>query len=133
MPRPHKPTTLRLLDGTHRNDRHGPKEEAIVVKEPLCLPPEDWADEAKETWRNVVDQIPHGVATKADTLIVEILVRLVGRVRFEPELLTPALAAQIRACCNELGMTPSARARLSVGADKPPKSKFHGLIGRVSE
>jgi hypothetical protein len=107
------PTHLKVIMG-NPGKRPFASGEPVVV-EPLGNPPADWKPIAKALWHEIANQIPPDVATKADRISVEMLVRLVAKVREKPVELTPALAAQIRASCAEFGMTPSARTRLVTG------------------
>ncbi|MBX9759443.1 MAG: hypothetical protein K2Y29_11780 [Beijerinckiaceae bacterium] len=69
------------------------------------------------------------MAKQADRILVEVLARLIHMVRTDPTTLTAAVASQIRTCCAELGMSPSARSKLSI--TPPTKSKFDGLLGPI--
>src|SRR4051794_6285031 len=130
MPRGRRPIPEKLhqLNG---NPGKRPRRDVIeIVFGPLGEAPEHWQPEAKAIWAEITTEMPFEVATAADRIATEMLVRLVAQVRSDPEKLTPARAAQIRSYCNEFGMTPSARARLAIGSPKPAtKSKFEGLIG----
>lgn len=124
-----KPTRLKALEG-NPGRRPLPQNEP-VVEEPLGSAPDNWPGVAKELWTEVAGEVPFGVASKADRIAFEILVRLIAKVRAAPDKLTPAMAAQIRSACAEFGMTPSSRSRLSIGLPKP-RSKFDGLLGGCS-
>jgi hypothetical protein len=56
-----------------------------------------------------------GAAAYAHRILVEMLVGLIAQVRGDRERLNAATAAQIRAYCSELAMTPAARVRLEAG------------------
>jgi hypothetical protein len=131
MARPRKPNQLHLASGTFRRDRHG-----LPGSEPDSIgglggPPPDWTGPLEETWAEIATLIPPGVAKHADRFLVEVLARLMHAVRTDPTALTAAVASQIRTCCAELGMSPSARSRMSISA-APKKSKFDGLLGPVT-
>jgi hypothetical protein len=117
MAKQRKPTTLHLIEGTFRRDRHGLPSPAWML-EPLGAPPADWLPLAKGLWQEVANQIPHGVATKSDRVTFEILIRMLAQVRETPAALTPALASQIRVCAGAFGMSPADRAKL---AAPPPE------------
>jgi hypothetical protein len=110
------PTHLKVIMGNPGKRPFGCGEP--LVAEPLGNPPSDWKPIAKALWHEIAGQIPPEVAKKADRIAVEMLVRLVAKMREKPGELTPALAAQIRASCAEFGMTPSARTRLVPGVLK---------------
>ena len=90
------------------------------VDEPLGDPPADWPAKGKVLWHEIANQVPAGVATKADRIVFEVLIRLVAEVRADPAAITPALASQIRACAGCFGLTPADRARLSVPPPRKP-------------
>ncbi len=113
MSRPRKPTSLHVVSGTFRKDRHGDRVGEPVVAEPLGSPPAGWPIAAKMMWAELADYIPPGVATKADRVMFETLLRLVAKMRENSEALTPALAAQIRTACGCFGMSPADRSRVS--------------------
>ena len=122
MKRGRKPTpsALKLLKG-NPGRRPLPENEPQVA-EPLGDPPADWPVKGKLLWHEIANLIPAGVATRADRVVFELLIRLLGMVRADVGAMTPALASQIRACAACFGMTPSDRSRLSV----PPSRKEDG-------
>lgn len=109
-PRP-KPTALKLVQG-NPGKRPLPENEPQVI-EPVGGPPADWAPEAKALWWEIVNSAPATVLTAADRALVEIAVRLLATLRSSPAV-NPQIAAQLRTCLNEMGMSPGSRARLSV-------------------
>ena len=113
MPRPRKPTPLHMIQGTLRTTRHRDRKDEPTVSESLGGPPLGFPAEAKLLWAEVQSYIPAGVATKADRIMFEVLLRLVAKMREGPESMTPALAAQIRTACAAFGMTPADRSRVS--------------------
>jgi hypothetical protein len=109
------PTYLKILKG-NPGKRPLPLGEPFPT-EPLGPPPADFLPAAKVLWAEVVNAIPRGVATKSDTLFVELTVRLLIQMRLERANLSPSMAAQIRNCLGQLGMTPCDRARFAA----PPR------------
>lgn len=91
--------------------------DAEPVAPPLGAAPSSWTPEQKILWYEIVNSAPDLVLTNADRLLVELAARLLAQVRAEP-VVSPPLATQMRQCLAELGMTPSARARLVVAAPK---------------
>ena len=126
MPRPRKPTGLHLVQGTLRTTRHRDRQNEPEIIEPLGGPPQGWPIEAKLLWAELADLIPPGVATKADRVIFETLLRLVAKMREGPEAMTPALASQIRTACAVFGMTPADRSRVS--APRLPESNPFAML-----
>ena len=113
MPRPRKPTKLHVIQGTLRKSRHRDRADEPEIIAPLGAPPEGWPVAAKMMWAEIANCIPPGVARKADRVMLEVLIRLIAKMRENSEALTPALAAQIRAGCAAFGMTPADRSRVS--------------------
>ena len=126
MPRPRKSTKLHVVQGTLRTTRHRDRENEPGVTEPLGDAPETWALNAKLLWDELADQLPPGVATKADRVAFELLCRLVARLREGPKSLTPALASQVRTCCAAFGMTPADRSRVTA-TRLPEENPFASL------
>lgn len=114
MPRPRKPQHLHIVQGTFRRDRHGPRDAEPEVFLPLGDPPAGWNAGAKTLWHELAAQVPAGVATGCDRTMFEVLIRLVAKMREGPDVMTPALAAQIRTACAVFGMTPADRSRVMV-------------------
>ena len=117
------PTALKVLNG-NPGHRPLPKNEPQVA-EPLGDAPADWPVKGKVLWHEIANQVPAGVATKADRIVFELFVRLVAEIRGDPSAITPALASQIRACAGCFGLTPADRARLSV----PPERRSDDPAG----
>ena len=111
-PKP-KPTHLKIISGNPGKRPLNQHEPEII--EPLGTPPARWDPGAKALWHEVVGCAPEGVLTKADRHLIEIAARLLAQIRAQPEV-TAAIVAQFRACLSEMGMTPSARTRLSVAS-----------------
>ena len=113
MARPRKPTKMHIVAGTLRTTRHRDRENEPEVIEPLGGPPEGWPIAAKLMWAEIAGYVPADVARRADRVMLEVLIRLVAKMREGPEAMTPALAAQIRSTCAAFGMSPADRSRVS--------------------
>ena len=111
-PKP-KPTHLKVITGNPGKRPLNQHEPEII--EPLGSPPAGWQAGAKALWHEMVGCAPDGVLTKADRHLIEIAVRLLAQIRANAEV-NAATVAQFRFCLSEMGMTPSARARLSVAS-----------------
>ncbi len=127
MPRPRKPTSLHIVQGTLRTTRHRDRQDEPEIIEPLGGPPEAWPINAKLLWAEVSSLVPAGVARKSDRIMFETLLRLVAKMRESTDALTPALAAQIRCTCAVFGMSPADRSRVSVprSPEENPFAQFH--------
>jgi phage terminase small subunit len=117
-----KPTKLRIIEGN-------PGKRRINADEPqppaLGGPPAHLDDTLLPLWNEVVQAAPPHVLTAADAVVIELTARLLFQMRTSPEV-GPGLAVQLRQCLGELGMTPSARSRLSV-AKPGPANRFENL------
>ena len=104
-----KPANLKLLAGN-------PGKRALNRDEPVSPPlramPRDLDPRLHDAWRKITRLAPPGVLREADELLVELAARLLVQSRV-PEV-PVGVAVQLRQCLAELGMSPSARARLSV-------------------
>ena len=110
------PTHLRIVRGNPGKraiNRHEPQSTPISA-----TPPPELTPEQQMIWSEVVRAAPPHVLKVADSLIVELVSRLVWRLRSDPDVQV-GVAAQLKGCLAELGMTPTSRARLSVGPPKP--------------
>jgi hypothetical protein len=67
-------------------------------------------------WREVVAAAPPHVLKQADRFLVELTVLLLAQAqaRASGADVSPGIATQLRQCLAEMGMSPSARSRLSV-------------------
>ncbi len=122
MARQRKPTALHEIEGTLNTTRHRDRGREPKAGGSIGAPPNDWKAPGRSLWYELRKQIPVGVGTANDRALFELLVRLVGHIRANPANLTPAWAAQIRCALGAFGMTPAARATLSV----PPPPKEDG-------
>ena len=122
MARQRKPTALHAIEGTLNPTRHADRGREPKPGGKLGAPPNDWKAPGRALWYELKKQVPVGVGTASDRAAFEILVRLFGHVRASPECLSPAWASQLRAMLGAFGMTPAARATLSV----PPPPKKDG-------
>lgn len=117
-----KPARLRIVEG---NPGHRPVNTAEPDSPPLDLStPDHLTPSEAAAWAEIVEDAPPHVLRKADRLLVETTARLLAQVRSGP--LRPAEITQLRMYFGELGMTPSARARLAV-PPPPTVNPFEGL------
>jgi P27 family predicted phage terminase small subunit len=154
MPRPSKPTHLRLVQGTLRANRHAIRAEpaaAPVLETPE--PPAHLPGQAAECWRRVVPLLSGmGVLADTDILAVERLcmcwqelqdadlaLEMLGGTTYEsrsakngfmrrshPEVAQRADAERrLLALFGQFGLTPSARARLAVPGGNAKADKLN--------
>jgi hypothetical protein len=132
MPRRRTPTRILEMTGALAHDR---KRYANRTAEPvpageLGEAPEPFDKNLKLIWNEMVAQVPEGVLTNADRVILELAVRLTAKMR-KGEL-TAAVAAQLVSCLSRLAMTPSDRSKVQVTPDKAnpaiPPSPFAQFV-----
>ena len=118
MPRPRLPTELLQLHGAFEKNPSrrrpiGPKSEL-----PIGEPPDYFADDERQCWAEVEAIAAAGVLTAADRFVVELLARLVAKLR--RSWLSGAEMSALTWCCSRLGMTPSDRSRVTGGPPPVP-------------
>lgn len=116
MPRPRKPTALKVLDGSIRDHPGRQNSNEPDGDSPLGDPP-SWMPGAKqEIWREIVGNFHEGVACSADRVSLELIVDLLYRHRLAPvdePGLSGAELSRLSALLIEFGMTPASRSRVS--------------------
>lgn len=143
-----KSTELRKLEGN-------PGKRAINDREPQptgpLTKPEIVTGEAAREWDRAVSAMPPGLYTSADAPVLTVYClawvlyrNAIAQVAREgmtstgstgqkvehPALATVAKqAAVILKAADRLGMSPSARSRLTLGGEAPKEGKFAGLLG----
>lgn len=113
--RPPKPTHLKLIEGNPGKRRINTAEPRSA---PLRGPPRHLTPAQRTAWREIVKAAPPHVLQQADRFLIELTARLLVQVRGSPEPMVGSVA-QLRQCLGELGLSPSARSRLSVA---PPSA-----------
>lgn len=116
-----KPTHLKAIAG---NPGKRPLNTAEPPSPPLLGMPDDLDPALRVAWTTIVRLAPPGVLREADELLVELTARMLVQSR-EPGA-PVGVAVQLRQCLAELGMAPSARARLAV--PPPPVTNPFDLI-----
>src|SRR5215510_10512172 len=102
MPRPPKPSHLKVLQGTFRRDRA--KNEPNPT-DPLGHPPDHLMPEEADCWQEIADTCPARVLTRADRIAVEIAANLLAGYRRDPEFSHRRLNLLIT-LLGRFGMTP---------------------------
>jgi hypothetical protein len=104
-----KPANLRVIQGN-------PGKRPINANEPLSAslagPPASWPGEHKAIWAELLEAAPAHVLKQADRFLLELTVRLLAQIRADAEV-SAGIATQLRQCLAEMGLSPSARSRLS--------------------
>ena len=128
MPRPKKPSALLEASGAYRKDpQRRPKNEP-VVKSPVGNCPDEFNEDQRKRWNQIVREAPPGVLTGADRMAVVQLSILTSEM-FEKGL-RGTMAVPRMQLMNKLlgqfGMTPADRSKISL-PDKPADNPFTKL------
>ena len=129
MARPRKPTEQLKASGafTANPERLKARDGEPIVSEPLGKPPVHLDAMELAVWKEIEAMIPARVATAADALALECLVKLTIQIRTE-EKPTASLFAQALTYMGRFGLTPSDRAKMTVPqegeAENPWQSMF---------
>ena len=84
-------------------------------------PPSFLTAKEKKTWKEIVNTAPGGVLTGADVFAVEIVARLLAEYREFKGRIDTARITRMTSEMAKLGLSPSARASLSVTKSKKNK------------
>jgi P27 family predicted phage terminase small subunit len=132
MARKHKPTELKVLQGTYREDRANHREPKPTGD--LIHPPSYFSDEQKAVWSYAIENAPKGLLKNLDISILEIWVtayvtyrdanqkvRTLGQVIKSPSgypIVNPYLgnmnkqAVIMMKAASEMGFTPTSRSKI---------------------
>ena len=118
-----KPAALRVVDGTHRNDRHGEPPAEVVIGPGLSRP-SFLRGEARKCWDRYIAAAPWLDLTREPAAIA--FCELWAEFRASPLDFQSARHAQMRSYMNELGLTDE-RNRGGAGEEKPdPAAAYFG-------
>jgi len=123
------PTGLKVLAGTIRPDREVPDMPEFDLIEKFPDPPPHLGVDGKEMWNNLGPQLVRAkVLQIVDLYALEQLCGFWEMIRKKMKAGMETNAAEqtaLKALFSEFGMTPASRRKVSSGADKKPKNKFH--------
>jgi hypothetical protein len=111
-----------MLNGAFEHDpqRLEAREDEPKPTGPLGDPPAYFTEKQAEIWHELAAQVPPGVLTVADRILVEIACKLIARMRDPKDQLKAAETNQIISCLARMGLTPADRSKI---AAKPPDSE----------
>ena len=118
------PSNVKKLKNTYREYRENQEEpipESLIGDAPDCL-----NIEQKKAWVELLENVPDGVLTGADRIIVEIASRLLSELRIKDRLSVGKMSHLI-SCLARMGLTPSDRSKISINKPKrkrDPWEKF---------
>lgn len=125
MPTPKKPANVHRLQGTFREDRHG---NSVEVEPGMPERPFWLSASAIIVWREVESELRDaGYLTRLDGNALAIYCELQAEFIADPAGFAPQKLSQLRGLMGELGLTPSARAKLPAPEKPKPKSAFEGF------
>jgi phage terminase small subunit len=118
MARPRKPTAELELNGSFTKDpqRRESRKYEPPPNGPIGDPPNYFDCNQRDFWHEVVDLVPVGVLTKADRIIVEVIVRKLQDLR-NGEITGTGLNTLV-AALSRLGLTPADRSRVGIQPEK---------------
>ena len=112
------PDNVHLLQGTHRKDRHGTPDKKAKLKTKLPVMPKWLPARAKTEWKRITKVLAKsGLLTEADQAVLAQYCLLYGELAEWKEDFPAAKHTQLRLCQVELGLTPSARSKITVVKD----------------
>lgn len=89
---------------------------------PLGEPPEHLPPSVAGCWREIADLVCAGVLARSDRLILEHAAHLLDRLRSEHWRVSPAVLLRYEATLGQLGLSPTARSRLTVAKRQADES-----------
>ncbi len=115
-----KPDNVHQLQGTLRKDRHGDPNTKVTINSKIPAAPGWLTAKAKTEWKRIVNVMQHvNVLTAADLSTLAQYCILYAELTKWKEDFPAAKHTQLRMCAAELGLTPSARSKITVVKTKP--------------
>ena len=128
MARPRTPTEILELRGAFQANPSRRRPATPKSNKELGLPPKGLTDIEQACWAEIVTNIPPGVLTAGDRVIVEVIARLMAKLRTEG--LSAMKSAELNLLLNGLGrcgMTPADRSRVFGLPATPERSAWDAL------
>ena len=122
MPRPRKPTSQLAPSYAKKKRVRNERASEPLPTGPLAAPVENLSPLEAACWARIVKLCPPGVLRDCDEIIVELTARLWAKVKSGGA--TAADATQLRACTQQLGMTPASRSHVTGGGGEKPVNEF---------
>ena len=118
MPTPRKSLAELALTGTLQRHpgRYAARLSGGTVIEPIGRAPTHLSTNEKITWAEIAKQAPPGLLTKSDRISLEIVTKLVIRMRVGE--MKPSELSSLMSLLGKLGMNPTARAKMQI--PEPP-------------
>lgn len=142
-----KPSSLKIIQGTYREDRANLRE--LKPTGDLALPPSYFTDEQKDVWSYAIENAPKGLLKKLDISVLEIWVtayvhyreaaqkiRISGQVIKSPSgypIVNPYLgnmnkqAMIMMKAASEMGFTPTSRSKIVMAEEAVSSDPWEAL------
>ena len=127
MANPRIPDNIHTLRGTLKPHRHGDPSTKMQVPQGVPEAPEFLQGEALVEWHRIIALI-EGYVTEAERVVLTQYCILWARLAAAPDRFTTAQHTQLRACCQELGLTAASRSKIN--APKKPQNAFTKFKGK---
>ena len=114
------PTRVLEARGSFRKDPQRKREGEPECREPLGSPPDSLAKDEREAWQEIVTRAPVGVLTAADWQAVVLASKLYAEAMRDFSGMNAARLSRLHSILGDFGMTPSARASLSIPKEPEP-------------
>lgn len=114
------PDNVHKLRGTLRKDRHGDPSSKPKLKNQIPRMPTWLNANGKAEWKRITKEMKKmGIITNADRTVLAQYCQLYSELVADREEFTAAKHTQLRYCQIELGLTPSARSKITLpGGDE---------------
>lgn len=119
------PTAIKEARGSYKNHPERRNENEM---QPLggIGPAPDHAGAYAETWDEIVKAMPPGVLGNTDRIAIEMLCKLVVKMRFDFEHMNAAEMTRLETLLARFGMTPADRTKITVPKGEK-KNPFEGM------
>lgn len=114
MARYKKPSKIAEIDGYFKKHPERRNNGEPIPTRPIGPAPLTYATESAEIWDEIVAEMPAGVLTCADRIVLEIACNLISQFRQNPTETPVSRLAVLERILSKFGMNPSDRTRLSV-------------------
>ena len=114
MANPKKPTALKKLQGTDKQNKHRHNQSQPEVVRGIGKPASHLNNQQQKIWDEIVGNMYAGVLGEADRIALETLTRLVHEMRTDFTEMTAAKLTQMSNLLSRFGMTPSDRTKIVI-------------------
>lgn len=127
MPRPRTPTALLDARGAFRNHPDRKRDGEPEQKDPIGAPPSYLTEAQRERWNEILDQCAPGVLTKCENGTVAMAAIEWSAYLENPAEYQTSRLGLLHKMLGQFGLTPSERAKLSIGKPGGEANPFDNL------